>query len=290
MVSAIKVHVLPKVDAGNRDQLREKLPPSRVRSSTKRMPTAAMFNQGGTPTIALVNAATVPLGVDLYALARALQIYVDQHYAPVWGTACKVVAVTGNQIPANCWGIVFLDNADQAGALGYHDLTPTGLPMSKVFVKTIQHYNESLSVTASHELAEMLVDPGIQMAVYGPNGLFYAYETADACEAYGFKINGIIMSDFVYPSWFESFHPANSVKFDHLNKCSRPFQLLPGGYIGVFGRQGWTQIFGDKNQALAKRQFKRAPELHARAHFRGEFHPHDNPHKRSSKAVLGAPK
>jgi hypothetical protein len=30
--------------------------------------------------------------------------------------------------------MVFLDDADQEGALAYHDLTPDGMPQSKVFV------------------------------------------------------------------------------------------------------------------------------------------------------------
>jgi len=44
-----------------------------------------------------------------------------------------------NQMPAaGSWWLVFLDNSDQAGALAYHDLTNDGLPISKVFVKTLQ--------------------------------------------------------------------------------------------------------------------------------------------------------
>ena len=44
---------------------------------------------------------------------------------------------------------MFLDNSDQAGALAYHDLTNEGLPLSKVFVKTIQADNASVSVGAT---------------------------------------------------------------------------------------------------------------------------------------------
>jgi len=68
----------------------------------------------------------------------------------------------------------------QPGALAYHDLTPDGLPVSKVFVKTTLDNNDLVSVSASHELVEMLVDPAINMMTTGPDPkTMYAYESAD---------------------------------------------------------------------------------------------------------------
>src|SRR5580693_7852945 len=60
------------------------------------------------------------------------------------------------------------------------------------------------------------------------NGTWYAYETADAVEREAFDVNGIPMSNFVYPSWFEAFHKPKSTKFDYMGKCTRPFQILKG--------------------------------------------------------------
>jgi hypothetical protein len=62
--------------------------------------------------------------------------------------------------------MVFLDDADQPGALAY--LTPDGLPQSKVFVKTTLENNDLVSVSASHELVEMLVDPATNLMTTGP--------------------------------------------------------------------------------------------------------------------------
>ncbi len=31
------------------------------------------------------------------------------------------------------------------------------------------------------------------------------------------------MTDFVYPAYFEAFHKAGSVPFDHLKKVKKPF-------------------------------------------------------------------
>jgi len=118
-------------------------------------------------------------------------------------------ARASERIPQRRLGIRFLDTADQADALAYHELTPDGLPLAKVFVQTIADAGASLTVAASHELVEMLVDPAINLLSLGPDAkAAYAYESADPVEAdsLGFKVNGFLMSDFVYPSYFENFH------------------------------------------------------------------------------------
>ena len=78
--------------------------------------------------------------------------------------------------------------------------------MGKVFAKTDLQYNSSWTVTASHELLEMLGDPEINLGVFvQPNaqtGRLYAYENCDACESdnYGYQIGNILVSDFVFPT------------------------------------------------------------------------------------------
>jgi len=216
-------------------------------------PVFGAFNQGVIPTIACFNKAKTPLGVGLDALIAAMQTYVNQYVAPVWGTPAKLIKTA--DFVKDAWAMVFLDDADAPGALAYHDLTPDGLPLSKIFVKTTIDDGELVSVSASHELVEMLVDPAINMMTTGPNAkLMYAYESADPVEALSFNVNGIAMSDFVYPAYFEGFRKPGSVKFDHLDKVNRPFQILAGGYQIIFKNGKWTQIHGSVAQ---KKRFKR---------------------------------
>jgi len=47
------------------------------------------------------------------------------------------------QLTESHWWVVVLDNSDQAGALGYHDLTSAGLPISKVFAGTDKQYGKT---------------------------------------------------------------------------------------------------------------------------------------------------
>jgi hypothetical protein len=222
-------------------------------------PTFGAFNQGAVPQIACFNKATVALGVDFDALIAAMQAYVDKFVMPVWGTPAKLVKSTG--FIKGAWAMVFLDDADQPGALAYHDLTPDGLPQSKVFVKTTLDNGDLVSVSASHELVEMLVDPAINMMTTGPDPkAVYAYESADPVEALSFQVRGIEMSDFVFPSYFEDFHAPSSVKFDHLGKVTKPFQILSGGYQIIFKNGKWSQVFA--SQAKKKRFSKEDRRFH----------------------------
>jgi len=225
---------------------------------------AAAFDHGQVPTIACFNKATTALGVDFDRLLAALQKFVDQYFVPVWGTPARLLKTRGFRKGA--WALVFLDRADVANALGYHDLTPDGLPLSKVFVQTTLAVKQKVSVTACHELAEMLVDPAINLAAAGPRNVFYAYETADAVEEIEFTIDGIAMSDFVYPAWFEAFRKPGSAQFDYAKKVRRPFQILAGGYMSVFKNGKWTEIFGSRAKA---RRFRREDRRGHRSTYRG---------------------
>src|SRR6266478_3738162 len=161
--------------------------------------TRAAFSQGEKPTIACFNKAITALGVDLDALISSMQKFVDASVVPVWGTPATLVKSTG--YVKGQWAMVFLDNADQPGALAYHDLTPDGLPQAKVFVKTTLANNDLVSVSASHELVEMLVDPAINLMTTGPDPkIIYAYESADPVEQLSFMVDNIEMTDFVYPA------------------------------------------------------------------------------------------
>ena len=61
-------------------------------------PVFGAFNQGVIPTIACFNKAKTPLGVDLDKLIAAMQAYMDQHVAPVWGTPARPLKDHLNQL------------------------------------------------------------------------------------------------------------------------------------------------------------------------------------------------
>ena len=204
---------------------------------------------GYIPTIACINAATVDLG-DFDLLISALQKYVDKYLAPVWGTPAKLVKATKPR--DNAWTMIFIDTADDIRNLraelkkkfgNVDDIVAThlfkGRPVAFVFAENVlleerpRRKRDKISSAASHELAEMLVDPGSNIWCDDGHGMFYAYEVCDAVEAKYFRVNGLAMSDFVYPTFFERFHKRNSVQFDHMKKVKHPFEILKDGYAPV---------------------------------------------------------
>jgi hypothetical protein len=201
------------------------------------------------PTIAVLNHCSVLSDQEVQAIVAALQKQVDNDWFPLWGSTANLQFVARRQAPpAGSWWLAFLDNSDQAGALGYHDVTSEGLPLGKVFAGSDKQFGYSPSVTASHELLEMLGDPDINLTALVDTGQgtgrLYAYEVCDPVEAdnLGYDIDRVMVSDFVLPGYFESFRTIGP--FDFKNHLDKPFQLAPGGYISymdISSSQGWQQ-------------------------------------------------
>jgi len=208
-------------------------------------------NAGIRAKISITNSSTVLDDAQIEAAVGALQKQVSRDFAPVWGADAELTFVPSGRLPPKgSWSLVVLDDSDQADDLGYHDLTADGLPQGKVFAGSDLKGGYHWTVTASHELVEMLADPDINLNAFvqatGRTGVLLSYEVADACEAdeYGYRIDGVLVSDFVYPAWFETFHAARSARFDHVGHIDKPLGILPGGYLSTFdvsSGTGWHQ-------------------------------------------------
>jgi hypothetical protein len=97
-------------------------------------------------------------------------------------------------------------------------------------------------VTLSHELLEMLADPWINWCAMGSDSKIYALEVCDAVEAdeLGYQIDGVQVSDFITPAWYE---PTSADRLDFKKHVSKELELARGGYISIFdSTSGWTQI------------------------------------------------
>lgn len=214
--------------------------------------------------IAVINESTAMADAAVIEIMAALQTQWNRDLSPVWEIdQAEFTFVPKGQTPdPKAWQVVFLDDSDQAGALAYHDLTNAGLPLSKVFVKTILSDNSSVPVGASHECCEMAVDPTINLAAQDASGTFWAYEVCDPFEddQYGYEINGILVSDFATPAWF-GFANSAGMPVDFMKHGTAPFQVLTGGYAQKFDpASGWTQINGASVRMQAKKHVIAAPK------------------------------
>lgn len=204
--------------------------------------------------IQIVARTSLVSAAEVTAAVAALQVQVDRDYLPAYGgkaVRLEVVQV-GEATDLSTWQVLLLDNSDQAGALGYHDSGPTGLPIGKVFVGTDLQYGESWTVTTSHELLEMLADPNVDQTVDDARGWTYPRENCDAVEGDHYTISdtisGVLVSNFVLPSWFDA---RGKAPFDHLGKLRAPFTLDKGGYVSIdkHDGQGWRQVYGQHGPA-----------------------------------------
>lgn len=192
------------------------------------------------PLISLVNASTLVTDEELAAYVSALQFQVTRHLYPFWGVNCALSLVAkGHEPYANSWPIYVLDDDNGAsGDLGYH-IDDAGTPSAKIFATEDRKYGCSLSVTISHELLEMLVDPTANQLV-GP----YMLEVCDpvTSDAYAYTVQGVKVSDFVTPRYFFRANPANDPRFDFMGKLNAGApHLLPGGYLESWNGSQWVQ-------------------------------------------------
>lgn len=213
--------------------------------------------------IDVVNSSTVVSAAQLQAVVAAAQVQVNKHFGPAWGIDATLNIISkGKNANSRHWLIAVLDDADQANALGYHDVTAAGLPLAKVFARTTLQDGGHWSVTFTHELLEMLADPEINLTVFVQDsditGRLYAYEVCDPCEddTLGYVINHILVTDFVLPSYFE-LQTGAPAPYDIRRKIQSQFQILTGGYQSVFdigSGSGWQQINARGVKAKAGRE------------------------------------
>jgi hypothetical protein len=205
------------------------------------------------PTIALIRETSLLTDALVQALVPALQTQVDRDWLPHWpGCGATVIFVPpGQMIPGDAWQLALLNTSDEAGALGYHDTTATGLPCGIVAVGDCVRDKLNWNVTVSHELLEMLGDPeitAVRQATIDGVTYDYAYESCDACEGddFAYNVGGHMMSDFVLPAWFDMSAPG---PYDFRGLIKAPLALLSGGYIG---RREIAPVAGDWSQVLAE--------------------------------------
>lgn len=195
------------------------------------------------PVIAITNASTCLSDAQVQSVIPSLQKQVTRDFYAYWNLDCALAFLPKEQpLTAGWWQIVISDDPDQAGALGYHELASTGAPLGKAFAALDIENGSSWTVTLSHELLEMLGDPWINWCAESPDGKLLALEVCDAVEAdnLGYEIDGVTVSDFITPSWFE---PTDADRVDFMNRISKRLELAPGGYISILDpAKGWIQL------------------------------------------------
>ena len=185
--------------------------------------------------LAVINKSSYTIDfTQLAAATKSLQTQIDRDLFPVWGSQAQISPMhPQDPINTNIWTINILDKSEFG--LGVH-LHPNGIPFAEVQYDPQSWDNTT--VTLSHEMMEMLVDPfgnrflkalDIDPASDG-HLVSYLVEVGDPCETSQYYIDGVAVSDFITPEYYNNRAPPFT-QLDYLRKLEKPFDVPEGCYI-----------------------------------------------------------
>ncbi len=173
--------------------------------------------------------ATVPQSA-LRALAAVLERQLVEDFAPAWcpGSAFRVLA--GQDVAAvaafdgRACTVILTDREDQPGDAGYHSAVGD-CPFATIQVPDC---GERLPIVLSHELLETCADWRADLWSAGPPPVGdIAFEICDPVEDSAYLLDGVQVSDFVLPAYFD---PSLPGPWDRLRALAGPLTLTSGGY------------------------------------------------------------
>jgi hypothetical protein len=193
---------------------------------------------------------------ELMRVAAALQTQLIRDVGPIWDVTGVVAPFFKlEEVPPGYMPVVVADETLPAGSHGFHFI-PRGEPLAVV------QYVPGWSLAASHELIEMLCDPYGARTVVGPSladkklealtraqvpdpadevvdgeggyqpqgDVEFLLEVCDPVEHSHYEIDGITVSDFVTPHFYQTLRPGRA-SYSFMGHIEKPWQLLMGGYI-----------------------------------------------------------
>lgn len=174
--------------------------------------------------------------------ACAEQIHRD--VAPVWRIAMPSVRFSTRPVevePAGAWVLAMLNDIKQGNALGWHTATDGERVFGVVSVAACREAGFPVPAVLSHEVIEAAIGTWVNRFASDHAGTLWALEPADPVQAHTYKIDGVAMSNWVTPDWF---NPYGLGPFDHLGVTSRPFEIAEGGYAVTMDATGRTHRYG----------------------------------------------
>jgi hypothetical protein len=169
---------------------------------------------------------------QLNRVASALQKQAIRDFRPIWQITATVDAFDRlEDVPLGYWPIIVLEDINVPGAAGVHE-DKNGQPLALV------EYSDSWSLTASHEMLEMLADPWGSRLIAGGSPkpeqgrVEFLVEVADPSEdaQFGYLVNGMLVSDFFTPHFYDPV-TVSGVRYSFGGHIPGPRQIVQGGYI-----------------------------------------------------------
>jgi hypothetical protein len=207
-----------------------------------------------TEHVALVSLTDEIATRDLMRVSAAVQTQLTRDFVPFWGLPATIDAFADLlSIPSDYWPVVIFGDVEElAGRLGsaigeeramtllagfdanrfqgLHLNAYTRQPFALVQV------SESWPVTVSHEALEILSNPSGNAMRAAAHPLTtdvrvnYLLEICDPCMPAWYLVNGIPVSDFCTPRFFDPvrFGPG---RYSFTGEIAYPMEILDGGYV-----------------------------------------------------------
>ena len=190
----------------------------------------------------------------LLQVAAAVQKQVTRDFWPTWGLPATVDAFEDlSSVPSDYHQVaLFGDPAELVGrlefAIGPQNATRLIAQFDRDQLQGI-HLNEftrqpfalvalseNWSVTASHEILELIADPyGNRLVAAAVPGdpdrrVNYLLEVCDPCQSVWYPVNGVPVSDFLTPRYFDPVR-LDGTRYSFTGELEYPLHILDGGYV-----------------------------------------------------------
>jgi hypothetical protein len=233
------------------------------------------------PSIAIINFSSRP-DQEVQTAIRAVNRQIQYDFMPIWGQGRELRLYAASFEPSSdpdrvveerisADSVLYLVNESTLpGALGYHSINTAELPVGFVFTQ-----EGDWTITLSHEALELILDPNTNAFVPGPHPhdsnkmVLHCYEACDAVERASYSIDGVPLSDFLTPQYFQP-GEAPGTRNDFLGVGVKSFGVIKGSHIAfidlatgkfetVFGEAGPVSSIAAKRLQAAERDKPRRP-------------------------------
>jgi len=207
-----------------------------------------------TDHVALVSLTNRVSTSELLQVAAAVQKQVARDFTPVWGLPATVDAFADlTTVPSDYHLVVlFSDPDDLAGRLEFAIGREAATSLIDYFDRdelqgvhlneftrqpfALVEWSDMWSTTMSHETLEMLADPygnrliAAARAGFPDERVNYLLEICDPCQTQWYPVNGVPVSDFYTPNYFDPVR-VEGIRYSFTGAIKEPLEILEGGYV-----------------------------------------------------------
>src|SRR4051812_7255736 len=184
----------------------------------------------------------------------AIQKQVTRDFAPLWGVPATVDAFDSlHSVPNDYHPVVLFGDADELAtavvdAIGeqpaerlldeFENGSVAGIHLNALTRQPFALVSalDAWTVVLSHEVLELLADPWGNQLVAAPHPtrlterVKYLIEVCDPCLSRWYPVNGVPVSDFYTPRYFDPVG-VPGVRYSYTGAITQPREILEGGYL-----------------------------------------------------------